>query len=43
MGGEVTNRVLLGRQATASLTFELDASGGNDLGGSEVGGLNIIE
>jgi hypothetical protein len=41
--GEVTNRVLLGYKRHSRLDTTLGASGGNDLGGSKLGGLKIIE
>jgi len=43
MRGEVTNRAVLGRKrATAALSIRgWMLSGGNDLGGSKLGGLKI--
>ena len=43
MRGEVTNRVLLGRKRHGRPDFRKEVSGGNDLGGSKLGGLKIIE
>jgi len=43
MRGEVTNRVLLGCKRHSRPDTTLGASGGNDLGGSKLGGLKIIE
>jgi hypothetical protein len=43
MRGEVTNRVLLGRKRHGRPGIQVDAGGGNDLGGSKLGGLKIIE
>jgi hypothetical protein len=41
--GEVTNRVLLGCKRHGRPDIRKDGSGGNDLGGSKLGGLKIIE
>ena len=41
--GEVTNRALLGCKRHGRPGSILDVSGGNDLGGSKLGGLKIIE
>jgi len=43
MRGEVTNRVLLGCKCHGRPDIRKDASGGNDLGDSKLGGLKIIE
>jgi hypothetical protein len=41
--GEATNRVLLGCKRHGRPVIRMGASGGNDLGGSKLGGLKIIE
>ena len=41
--GEATNRALLGCKRHGRPDIRKDASGGNDLGGSKLGGLKIIE
>jgi hypothetical protein len=43
MRGEVTNRALLGCKRHGCPGNRKDARGGNDLGGSKLGGLKIIE
>jgi hypothetical protein len=44
MRGEVTNRAVLGRKRHGCPGIRSGlASGGNDLGGSKLGGLKIIE
>jgi len=43
MRGEVTNRVLLGCKRHGRPDFRKEVGGGNDLGGSKLGGLKIIE
>ena len=43
MRGEATNRVVLGCKRHGRPDIRKDISGGNDLGGSKLGGLKIIE
>jgi hypothetical protein len=43
MRGEVTNRAVLGRKRHGRPEHLRMLSGGNDLGGSKLGGLKIIK
>ena len=43
MRGEVTNRAVLGRKRHGCPGIRSGCSGWNDLGGSKLGGLKIIE